>query len=120
MLFYSSGVPQVQRAPRKPLGERFPQASDGGPARDKAAEMVGASPAYVQQAKQIERDAPELWDEGSQGRLNSSQAKRVAPRQAACIPCRKGKARERYKKGLCRKVYGLYHILKCPSIKNTT
>ena len=50
MLFYSSGVPQVQIALGKPLGERFPQASDGGQARDKAAEMVGASPAYVQLA----------------------------------------------------------------------
>jgi hypothetical protein len=49
-----------------------------GKARDKAAALVGASPRYVQDAKQIERDAPELLDEVIQGKLSIPQAKRVA------------------------------------------
>jgi hypothetical protein len=62
------------------------QATDGiilserekGRARDKAAEMTGASPAYVQQAKQIEQDAPEIFEQVKQGKLNIPQAKKVA------------------------------------------
>jgi hypothetical protein len=33
-----------------------------GQVRDKAAEMIGASPRYVQDAKQIAKDAPEILD----------------------------------------------------------
>jgi hypothetical protein len=44
-------------APGKTLVEIFPQASDGGKARDKAAEMVGANPHYVSDDKKIEQDA---------------------------------------------------------------
>jgi hypothetical protein len=47
-------------------------------ARDKAAELVGANPHYVTDAKKIEQDAPELLDEVIQERLNIPQAQRVA------------------------------------------
>ena len=72
---------QNQATERIILSER-----EKGRARDKAAEMVGASPAYVQQAKQIERDAPELLDEVIQGRSNIPQAKRVAALPVAQRP----------------------------------
>jgi hypothetical protein len=49
-----------------------------GRAREQAAEMVSVSPRYVQEAKQIERDAPELLDEVIQGNLTIPQAKKVA------------------------------------------
>jgi hypothetical protein len=39
--------------------EKFPE-REQGQARDLVAKMMGANPAYVQQAKQIERDAPEI------------------------------------------------------------
>ena len=57
-----------------------------GQARDKAAEMVGASPRYVLDAKQIERDAPEILDHVKQGKLSIPQAKQVAALPAAQRP----------------------------------
>jgi hypothetical protein len=49
-----------------------------GQARDKAAEMVSASPRYVQDVKQAERDAPEFLEHAKQGKLSIPQAKKVA------------------------------------------
>ena len=46
-----------RRGTRTDLAEKFP-AGDFGEAREKAAEMVGANPHYVTEAKKIEQDAP--------------------------------------------------------------
>ena len=54
--------------------EKFPQREQGR-ARDKAAELVGASPRYVQDAKQIAKDAPEILDHVKQGTLALSPLK---------------------------------------------
>jgi hypothetical protein len=61
----------------KAVVAKFPQ-QEQGKARDKAAEMVGANPHYVSDAKQIEQDAPEIPDHVKQGKLSIPQAKRVA------------------------------------------
>jgi hypothetical protein len=52
--------------------------SEFGKAREKAAEMVGASPRYVQDAKQVAQEAPEIFEQVKQGKLNIPQAKKVA------------------------------------------
>jgi len=57
--------------------EKIPQA-EAGKARDKAAEMLGANPHYVSDAKKIEQDAPEILDHLKQGKLSIPQAKQVA------------------------------------------
>lgn len=57
--------------------EKFPP-QEQGKARDKAAEMIGANPHYVTDAKKIERDAPEILDQIKQGKLSIPQAKKVA------------------------------------------
>jgi len=58
--------------------ERFPE-QEKGEAREKAAEMVGVNRQYVSDAKQIEKDAPEVLDHVEQGKLSIPQAKTVAP-----------------------------------------
>lgn len=65
--------------------EKFPQREQGR-ARDKAAEMIGANPHYVTDAKKIERDAPEVLDYVKQGKLSIPEAKggRVACRPTPC------------------------------------
>lgn len=50
---------------------KFPP-QEQGRAREQAAQMVGGSPRYVQEAKQIARDAPELLDEVIQGKVEHS------------------------------------------------
>jgi hypothetical protein len=65
-------------APGKTLVEIFPQASDGGKARDRASEMLDINPHYITDTKQIAKDAPELHDHVKQGKLSIPQAKRVA------------------------------------------
>jgi hypothetical protein len=51
-----------QTAPGKTLRERFPQAFDGGKARDKAAKMLSINPHSITDAKTIAQDAP--WTKG--------------------------------------------------------
>jgi hypothetical protein len=43
-----------QTAPGKTLPERFPEASDAGEARSKAAAMLGINPHYITDAEKIE------------------------------------------------------------------
>jgi hypothetical protein len=50
-----------------------------GKARDKAAEMLGANPHYVTDAKKIEQDAPESLEQVKQGTLSILQAKKDDP-----------------------------------------
>jgi hypothetical protein len=47
-------------------------------AAEQTANMVGASPIYVQQAKQIAKDTTEILDHVKQGKLSIPQAKKVA------------------------------------------
>ena len=60
------------------VGATLPQ-QEQDRARDKAAELVGASPRYVQDAKQIAKDAPEVLDQVKQGQLSIPQAKQDRP-----------------------------------------
>jgi hypothetical protein len=60
------------------LPEIFPEVSDKGEAREKAAHMLGANPHYITDAKKIERDAPEILEQVKQGTLSIPQAKKVA------------------------------------------
>jgi hypothetical protein len=43
--------------------------------------MVGTSPRYVQDAKQIEQDAPEIFEQVKHRKLSIPQAKRVVAAQ---------------------------------------
>jgi hypothetical protein len=65
--------------------EKFPQREQGR-ARDKTAEMVGANPHYVTDAKKIERDALVILDQVKQGKLNIPQAKQVTALSVALSP----------------------------------
>lgn len=69
---------QFENTTGKTLLKIFPEASDTGEAREKAAKMVGANPYYVTDAKKIEQDAPEILDHVKQGTLSIPQAKKVA------------------------------------------
>jgi len=55
--------------------------SDLGKARDKAAAAVGASPSYVQQAKKVQAEAPQLADEVKAGTKTLTQAVREVKEQ---------------------------------------
>jgi hypothetical protein len=77
-------------APGKTLVERFPEASDTGEVREKAAKMVGANPHYVTDAKKIEQDAPEILEQVKQGKLSIPQAKQRTARlytRRSRLPC---------------------------------
>jgi len=79
-------IPQLvrgQTAPGKMLVEIIPQALKGK-ARDFAAAAVGVNPHYIQEAKRIEAQAPDLIPQIASGRINIPEAKReVDQRQRA-------------------------------------
>jgi len=64
----------------KPLKEKIPYAVNGQ-ARDHAAKKVGTNGRYVQDAKLLERQAPDLLEQVKNGHLTIPQAKQAIARQ---------------------------------------
>lgn len=60
------------------LVEKIPQPSNVGKARDHAAKLVGGTnPHYISDAKRIEREAPELLEQITRGKLHIPEAKKI-------------------------------------------
>jgi len=58
------------------LPEKFPEASDTGDARDKAAAVFGVNGRYVSDAKMVDENDPELFEKVLSGEVTLTQAKR--------------------------------------------
>jgi len=61
---------------QKSLVETIPEAIGGKKARDEAAEITGANPRYIQDAKKIKEEAPDLFARIEAGDMTIPEAKR--------------------------------------------
>jgi len=60
----------------KPLVEIFPQAVETGKARNHAAELFNTNPRYVQDAKKLQQEAPDLFEKVRSGKITIQKAKK--------------------------------------------
>lgn len=77
---YEAGKAKLRQGARTDIVTLIPQC-ESGKARDKAAEKVGASPSYIQQAKKIHAEAPELAEAVKDGTKTLTQAVREVKEQ---------------------------------------
>jgi len=77
---YEAQLAKTRQAAKGPVVALMPEVEKGR-ARDKAAAAVGTSPRYVQDAKKIEAEAPELADEVRAGTKTLTQAVREVKEQ---------------------------------------
>ncbi len=71
---YESALAKNRQGARTDIVELMPQSSDAGRAREKAAESVGVSGRYVQDAKKIAEKAPELVEQIQAGSMTITEA----------------------------------------------